>query len=388
MLASPSVNRHRLRTAFAVAVAAALVAQCGGGPSSDDASSTASTAGTTSPTTEPAPTTISTGTTSNATGATGADESAASTASSTTDAPVSTASPAPIVVDTEFGSFEVPGAPERIVVVDPIIALPTALDLGVPIVGTSFAADGTSANELVGPDELTDMVEVAVFGSTSGLESIAAADPDLIIASPGSVEEFELTQQIAPSVPFVVSGEWRDDARLVAEALGAPDELDAQIAAYDDRATELAARIDDELGDPSVAVVRVRPDAIRVHTNLHFAGNVIEDAGLRIPDRWTFERSDDPLENVNNRFVTISPELLGDLTDADYIIVMPHGRATDTADAVQEAFDQVATNPLWQTLPAVQDNNVFVADRYWLAGSRRAAEAALDDLDEFLFGGS
>ncbi|MEM1335316.1 MAG: iron-siderophore ABC transporter substrate-binding protein, partial [Actinomycetota bacterium] len=379
-----------LRTACAVAVTAGLIAQCGGESSSDGGATSVapSTAAATSPTTEPTPIPTSAGATDTATDTTGPATSSGSTTSSAADASASTAPPAPIVVDTEFGSFEVPADPERIVVVDPIIALPTALDLGVPIVGTTFAADGTSANELVEPDELADMVEVAVFGSTTGLESIAAADPDLIIASPGSVEEFELTQQIAPSVPFVVSGEWRDDARLVAEALGAADELDEQIAAYDARAAELAARIDTELGDPSVAVVRVRPDAIRVHTNLHFAGNVVEDAGLRIPDRWTFQRSDDPLENVNNRFVTISPELLGDLADADYIIVMPHGRATDTAEAVQDAFDQVATNPLWQTLPAVQDDNVFVADRYWLAGSRRAAEAALDDLDQFLFGGN
>ncbi|MEM9517408.1 MAG: iron-siderophore ABC transporter substrate-binding protein [Actinomycetota bacterium] len=388
MLASRPLNRHPLRTAFAVVVTAALAAQCGGDSSSDDAATAASTtAAVTSPTTEPTQAATSTDSTEDATDTTVPPEST-NPPISAADAPESTAARAPIVVDTEFGSFEIPADPERIVVVDPIIALPTALDLGVPVVGTTFAADGTSPNELVEPDEIAEMVEVAVFGSTSGLESIAAADPDLIIASPGSVEEFELTQQIAPSVPFVVSGEWRDDARLVAEAFGERTELDEQIADYDERAAEIAARIDDELGDPSVAVVRVRPDAIRVHTNLHFAGNVIEDAGLRIPDRWTFDRSDDPLENVNNRFVTISPEVLGDLADADYIIVMPHGRATDTDDAVQDAFDQVASNPLWQTLPAVQDDNVFVADRYWLAGSRRAAEAALDDIEQFFLNGS
>ncbi|MEM9608680.1 MAG: ABC transporter substrate-binding protein [Actinomycetota bacterium] len=353
-------SRHRfLGPALGVAL---VVAACGG--DADDAGDST--------------TTLPTATTADVT----APPTSAADASATSAPPETEPAGETFVVITEFGDFEVPADPARIVVTDPIIALPTALDLGAPVIATTFPEEG-SPNDLLTPGEVEALTSVGTFGLPTNLELIAAAEPDLILASPDSAEEFELIAEIAPSVPTVVSGQWRDDARVVGEALGATGQLEALIAAYDERAAALAERLDEELGDETVVVVRVRPEVVRVHTNHHFAGNVLTDVGLAIPEQWVRADQGDSLANARNRVIDISPELLGDL-DADHIILLVEGRPTDTPEEEQAAFDAIASSPLWTSLPAVQNDNVHVADRYWLAGSVRAAEAALTDLEAWL----
>lgn len=289
-------------------------------------------------------------------------------------------------VVTDFGEFEVPVDLARTVILDPIIALPTALDLGIPVVGTLGTNGGPSTVALVTEEEWADL-EILGDTTSSSLEAVAAADPDLILVSPSSVEEFELYAQIAPSVPTVPTNSWKDDARQVGDALGRADQLEDILAAYQRQADALADRIDDELDDPVVALVRVRPDAIRVHTNAHFGGNVILDAGLRIPDEFMREQTDDPVANLRLRVQEISLEQLELLAEADHLIVLVQGTPAQSTEAVAASFESVSDSPLWQALPAVAAGNVHLAEPYWLAGSLRAATAGLNDIEGWLLDG-
>lgn len=290
-----------------------------------------------------------------------------------------------IIVETAYGEHEVPANPERILVLDPVVALPTALDLGVSVVGTMMFENRGQPLISVLTDEEWALLESVGTPGLDPLETIAAARPDLILASPRSPEDFELLEQIAPSVALIPSSDWRDDALVVAASLGKTQEMEAQLAAYDEQADDLAKRIDEELGDPTFAIVRVRPDALRIHTSQHFAGNLLADAGLRMPEEWIRETiEDDPIANLRQRVIEISPELIGDLATADHILFMVLGTLAQTEEDVAASQAAIETGGLWQSLPAVQNGNVHYIGAHWLVGSRRAASMALSDLEGFL----
>lgn len=326
-------------------------------------------------------------------GETVAETESATTVGSSTTSPADLASPesvdtqpSSITVETDFGVYEVPADPTRLVIMDPTVSLTTALDLGVSVFGTLMTDDlQPPVMSLVTEDEWAQLESVGVLG-LANYEAMARAKPDLILAWPRSVEEFELYEAIAPSIPLVPTNDWRDDSRLVAASLGKAEEMEDLLAQYDERASALAQRIDEEIGDPTVAFVRIRPDMIRVHTSVHFAGNVLTDAGLRLPAQWMREIiEDDPVANLSQRVVEISPELVGDLASADYLIVLVKGVSRHSVDEVDAALEVVESSSLWQALPAVRNDQVHFVESHWLVGSMRAAYLGLADLEHFLF---
>lgn len=311
----------------------------------------------------------------------------ANTEPATTEPPASTVAPEPTnrQVETDYGTFEVPAEPERLIVTDSRSALPTVLDLGVEVYGTWDPFNvGRPEGTLVTDEEWNSLAFIGSGGAN--VELLAAADPDLVLHTllePGDAE-IDLITAFAPMVPLEVSLDWKSDAQDVAEAVDREDELAALLDDYRDRADALAARIDDEIGDPTIAVVRVRPDSIRVHTNLHFSGELLGDAGLRVPEEFEYEPAADRLDST--LLVPLSPELLELIEPADYVFVMAVGTAVQSQEDVAASLDELQDNPLWQRLSAVEAGRSAVVGDHWFVGSLRAANAALDDLERILFG--
>ncbi|MEM9464470.1 MAG: ABC transporter substrate-binding protein [Actinomycetota bacterium] len=290
----------------------------------------------------------------------------------------------PRVVETPLGAFEVPADPQRIVITDAGVALPLAFDLGVDVYGTWDAGGLGSPDRTLLTQEEWDSLELVGSGINPNVELLAASEPDLVIHQLISEDDVDLIQPFTAVVPFENSLSWRDDARLIADALDRVDELETLIADYDERAAALAQRIDDEIGDPSVALLRVRPDSIRVHTNLHFSGELLTDMGLRVPDDYVNEPAGS--RNESTLLVQLSAEQIGELADADYILLMPVGTFVQSQDDVNASLDALQSGALWQTLPAVQDGRVTVVGAHWFFGGLRAANLALDDVESLLFG--
>lgn len=289
-------------------------------------------------------------------------------------------------VTNHIGSFEVPANPERIVVMSPVVDLPAALDVGASVIGTLSLSGDKPSTSMVTDEE---WAELQVLGSAvdSSVEAIAAANPDLILVAVSSEAHFDLYSQVASAVPIVLTNRWQDDALQVADAVNKRDEMQALIDDYTTRADEIAERIDTELGDPSAVAIRIRPGSLRVHTSVHFAGNVFEDVGLRVPEMWQREPLDDPSENIGQRLERISPEQIGLLADADHLFVLVQGTSVQTDAEVKAAYEEIVNGSLWATLPAVQNGNVHFVEGYWLAGTLRAAEAAIDDIERYMLDG-
>ncbi|MEM9516347.1 MAG: ABC transporter substrate-binding protein [Actinomycetota bacterium] len=253
--------------------------------------------------------------------------------------------PFPVVVDHPLGSTTIEAEPARIVALTDGGELATLLALDLQPV----AAGARTDPQVPWIDELlADDVELFTGPDPGGeinLETIAGFSPDLIIGQEDVITEptLELLQEIAPTVATPRSG-WRDQLRIVGAATGRVDAADALAMATE---AELAA-FDPELDGPapSLAFVIGVPDIVFSFTELSAIGTVMTDAGLAPLEAPIANDFDDDEANM------YSPEELEAL-DANVIVVLdPFGGSLETLEE----------NPLWASLPAVQDDQIVYFD--------------------------
>ncbi|QUH03537.1 iron-siderophore ABC transporter substrate-binding protein [Saccharopolyspora erythraea] len=171
-------------------------------------------------------------------------------------APASTPGPS---VDTTFGRVTVPARPQRVVALGWSDA-ETALALGVQPVGASDW-QGSGGNG-VGPwaAGLYTQPPTKLGTTEPDYEAIAALRPDLILntRSSGDPAQNEILSKIAPTVgppPGTVAygTGWREQMRLVSQALGKPELGEQRIAELDGRLRD-ATRTHPEPAGKTVAV--------------------------------------------------------------------------------------------------------------------------------------
>jgi iron complex transport system substrate-binding protein len=148
----------------------------------------------------------------------------------------------PVTVEHEFGETEVPAPPERIVTVG-LTEQDTVLALGLTPVGvTEWYGEQPFATFPWAQDELGD-AEPEVLSQADGLqyERIAALEPDLILGLNAGLddESYGRLAQIAPTVAHPSGAEgyfsaWRDQTRLIGQAVGRSGEADAVIGEIDE----------------------------------------------------------------------------------------------------------------------------------------------------------
>ncbi|MEM8620454.1 MAG: iron-siderophore ABC transporter substrate-binding protein [Actinomycetota bacterium] len=373
MLAN-SLCRHRRprRRLGGLVLIAALV---GGTACSGDSDSAESSSPTTSGTITVTPTTDDT-TPATTDGSVSSDPTAPPSSNTVdTTTPATTAAVFPRSVDDALGTVDIEAAPQTVVVLDQSL-LDAAFALGLEVVGyTTFMDPDGDIDELYGDarDEYAATAEWVGDLTSPNLERIAQIDPDMILTS--AVRHQDIRDELSAIAPTIMSESagagWKDTIRLVGEATGTEAQADAALADYEARASALGEAIEVQAGDPLVSVIRF-VDVIRLYNPLSFSGTVLTDVGLSRPES---QRSTDD-------FITIiSPEEI-DQADGDVLIYA----VFDNAE-VEEGVGQLLANPLWETLGAVQSDQVYrVADNEWMSGvGLFGAEAILRDLAD-IFG--
>lgn len=253
-------------------------------------------------------------------------------------------------VQTAMGPVEVPARAKRVVVLD-TGELDLVATLGIRPVGLATAGGGGIAD-----------VQSYLRGAATGarrvgtsdgvdLERIAALRPDLILGTSVRVEEqYERLSQIAPTVLGETPAAWKDNVTLWGRALGREADVRRGLAAYERRAAALGRR----LGDPgavTVSVVRFLEGEIRLYAPPSFIGTILGDVGVRLPR--TAERE---TEDIN---ATLSLETL-DRADGDVLYTSVYGDpvATDlqratrsriwrTLSAVRDGRTQRVDDDVW-----------------------------------------
>ena len=255
----------------------------------------------------------------------------------------------PVTVQTAFGQVEVAEEPQRVVALGWSDA-ETALALGVQPVGASdwlaFGGEG------VGPwaeglyDEAPEIIETL----EPSLEAIAALDPDLILdtRSPATQDRYDALTAIAPTIgqPEGVGAyltTWQQQLDLVGRALGRGEQ-----------AAELQAEVEQQFAEAAAAnpAFDGTEVAVGAYTSEGFGAYVRGDTRVDFMEALGFT-NEAAIQDLAGEsfFVSISEEQVP-LLDAPLTVVFP----------IFVEAAQITDNPLWQSLPSVQQGNALVLE--------------------------
>jgi iron complex transport system substrate-binding protein len=268
----------------------------------------------------------------------------------------------PVTVGTAFGNVTVEEEPTRVVALGWSDA-ETALALGVQPVGASdwLAVGGDGLGEWVeaGYDEAPQLIETL----EPSYEAIAALEPDLILdtRSAATEERHDLLSAIAPTIsqpdgvgPYQTT--WQQQLEMVGQALGKDEEAGA-LAAEVEQAFADAAAEHPEFDGAEVAV--------GAYTSEGFGAYVRGDSRVAFMEQLGFQNKAAVQElATGNFFVPVAEEELP-LLDAQLTVVFP----------IFVEASEFTSDPLWQSLPAVQDGRAVVLDDVTVLNAFSSASA-------------
>jgi ABC-type Fe3+-hydroxamate transport system substrate-binding protein len=268
----------------------------------------------------------------------------------------------PVTVGTAFGNVTVEEEPTRVVALGWSDA-ETALALGVQPVGASdwLAVGGDGLGEWVeaGYDEAPQLIETL----EPSYEAIAALEPDLILdtRSAATEERHDLLSAIAPTIsqldgvgPYQTT--WQQQLEMVGQALGKDEEAGA-LAAEVEQAFADAAAEHPEFDGAEVAV--------GAYTSEGFGAYVRGDSRVAFMEQLGFQNKAEVQEvATENFFVPVAEEELP-LLDAELTVVFP----------IFVEASEFTSDPLWQSLPAVQDGRAVVLDDVTVLNAFSSASA-------------
>ncbi|TDQ40758.1 iron-siderophore ABC transporter substrate-binding protein [Aureibacillus halotolerans] len=253
------------------------------------------------------------------------------------------------------GTSEIPEDIERIVVLSAAYA-DHLLTIGEKPVGINvearyggdylpYLADGLSGVQTVGS------------ASAPNLEAILALDPEVIVVESRTAEEmYGQLEKIAPTI--VLGNEWLDygddttfwtqDLLAIADMYDKTEAAEEAISALDEKVAAANEKIV-ALEGRKLAYLRVREKLLQVYAQKGHPTNTLlyHDLGFE-PGNVT------PDEQRIDLSMEIVPEM-----DADYIAmeVDPNGR---------EYLESMNESELWNEVSAVQNDQVYETDSFWL----------------------
>lgn len=267
--------------------------------------------------------------------------------------PASTVATFPVTIEHKYGSTTIPAAPQRVIALgytdqDPILALGVR-----PIAVRYWFGDATRTawpwQEAAFGDVRPQVLNMP-FGQLN-IETIAALNPDLIIAVSAGIteEEYNTLSQIAPTLAqsdaYVDFGvPWQEQTRVIGQALGRSEQAEALIASIEARFAELRQQYPQFAGATAVIASPANEGQFFFSGTQHERMRFLTSLGFVLPAEL------DQIASTSF-FGSISGERL-DLFDTDVLIwtVTPEQRAV------------IEANPLFQQLRATQEGRVIWLD--------------------------
>ncbi len=262
-----------------------------------------------------------------------------------------------------FGGYiaELPVNPQRVFVMDSRTALDFAVSAGFPIVATDWDADVGSHFDKDVPDDADRLT----FRNEPNAELVLTYSPDLLVVGEGWWNYWKKQALFsAGDLPVLVvkdgaGGNWRDLFAGQMAAYGKQDRASELLAQYDAAVAAAKPEIARVLGDRKVAITDVWGDQAAVQVNT-FSTAVAHDLGLNllVPEGG---------ESTDDGYRLFSAENLGVFNDAALLMSLW------TAD--------IADNPMWQRIPAVEHGAQYEMD---IANSWGFALTATDFVGDVL----
>lgn len=241
-----------------------------------------------------------------------------------------------ITYESEFGPVEVPENPERIVA---LAYAPNLHALDIEMSGV----DQWSKNNPLFEEDLEGVAEV----TEAEPESILAENPDLIIAG-ANMENLEELEKIAPTVTYTWGKlNYLEQQIEIGKLVGKEDETRAWAEDFEKRAADIGSKIKEKHGeDTTVTVIETDGKGFYLFGEAWGRGTEIlyQAMDLKMPENIQKAVSSDG-------YYEISQEVLAEYA-GDYI-VLSRGEETDMSFTDSE---------VWQSIPAVQNDNVIEID--------------------------
>ncbi|MBD2844758.1 iron-siderophore ABC transporter substrate-binding protein [Paenibacillus sp. IB182496] len=271
----------------------------------------------------------------------------------------------PIMYTDDYGrEVKITGKPQRILGVyleDPLVALGLT-----PLLQFNFGGAGAAYLQRY-------IADVPLAGSTPmpAPERVLELDPDLIITHSLvlAADKIEPYAKIAPTYAIDASTSgWKDILLTIGTLVGESEKAQQLLETYDQSLSDARERLQRQVGTDTFALVRIANDKdIRLYrTDDPFSGELLyDDLGLK-PAALV-----ETLPEDGN--ISISMEVIPQLT-ADHIILV----INDNGKAQAE---ELLASPLWQGLPAYQNDQIYEVDAsLWLSLGYIANTGKIEDL--------
>lgn len=218
-------------------------------------------------------------------------------------------------------------------------------------------------------------------GFTVNFEALLAAQPDIILVNmyyaPASEGFIDQLSQIAPVVA-VNSIFWKDIMPVFAAALNLEAEAQALLDGYETRVETFRELTQGEFEETSVALAMYGLDGfLAVHLPGGISWVALEDLGFEVPDALP-DTPEAVMSEFGDPYPMLSIEQLP-LLEADYLIMMSGSYTPEQAAAIEAEFAGLADDPLWGTLSAFQNEQVYFTGPHWLANGILEAHIVLDE---------
>ncbi|GJM82689.1 hypothetical protein HMSSN139_51850 [Paenibacillus sp. HMSSN-139] len=181
---------------------------------------------------------------------------------------------------------------------------------------------------------------------------------------------YEQLKAIAPTVMSEdLRGNWMNNFKLYAEAVGQTDKGNELLSAFETRIADFKAKAGDKVKE-TVSVVRFMDGKTRVYHTNTFSGIIFEQLGLA-RNQMTLNAKDTFVDEITKERL---PEV-----DADRLFYFTY----ETGDGKANQTELDWTNdPLWKNLNVVKNGKTYkVDDAIWnTAGGIKAANLLLDEL--------
>jgi len=283
----------------------------------------------------------------------------------------------PIKIKHGFGETEVPAHPKRVAV------------FGLEDLMLSLEAPMVYAYDFKGYylDDQIRKLNIPVSESAEfspNLEAILSTSPDLIIVQQYSIDQkgYEELSKIAPTIAFA-PGDWKSSIVEIGKALGLESKAQAVIQSNEDMLKQAQDTIIQAVG-PEATVAFIRPSDKDLQLFFPSFNLVYTKLGLK-PDASVakFQQKAEDDWGIN-----LSLEDLPSIT-ADYVFAI-YGGSIETEEEFQkstQASTQIEKLQLWQSIPAVKNNQVFkVSPRHWMSSGPIAESREVDDVVQAVTG--
>ncbi|WIY83583.1 Fe2+-enterobactin ABC transporter substrate-binding protein [Propionimicrobium sp. PCR01-08-3] len=222
----------------------------------------------------------------------------------------------PLTFENYDGSTtEIPAQPERIVSTS-VTLTGGLLSFDAPVVASAGAANGTFFAQWAGVAEEKGVETLWAAGSPD-IESVIAAEPDLIVVSSSGADSLEDNlsdlQAIAPTIVVDYGdGTWQDSTGKLAAAAGMTEQAEATIAGFEAHVQEVAGEITVPEGSANIISYNGPGQNNQIGREVGPHAQLLEELGFTIEDpnpEWHTQEG-----GLRNDFVVASYENLTELT--------------------------------------------------------------------------